>query len=128
MTEASRDEDLEQVMRDLRTDLSNDRPYIEKPDELTVDVGGGCFLDRHRICNAECVAYLGDELPTPVERCAVLSSATTGLRLLEQLVQFGRVDQRVKMTPPPVPPPFDKSIESALNFSRRDGAPDGWRR
>lgn len=104
MTDQSRDADLEALMQDLRSD----RPYIEKPDEMTVDVGGGCFLDRHRICNADCVAYLGDDLPTPVERCSVLASATSGLRLLEQLVQLGRADQRTKAAPPPIQPPFEK--------------------
>lgn len=127
MTEVDRDEDLEQLMGELRSD----KPYIEKPDELTVDVGGGCFLDRHRVCGADCTAYLGNDLPTAPERCAVLAGATKGLQLLEQLVQLGRSDHRLKQTPAPVPPPLDKSLargfETGPAPGLRQGTDGRWR-
>ena len=105
MTTPSRDDELDALERELRRELRVDTPYIEKPDELPVDVGGACFLDRHRMCTPECTAHLGPDLPTAVERCAVLSAATRGADLIEQLVQLGNKNERRAGSVPSIPPP-----------------------
>jgi hypothetical protein len=97
----NRDQELERLVRTLR----QDEPYIEKPDELDVDVGGGCFLDRHRVCGNDCTAYGDAAAPTAVERCTLLSGVSRGLALLGELVELRRPVRRPIPTAPYIEPP-----------------------
>lgn len=64
--------DRDKELDGLQSELN--RPNIEQPDEKTPQQGGLCFLNHHRICGADCVAYAGDQ-PLPADRCFMLSSA-----------------------------------------------------
>ncbi len=92
-----RDDELDEAIRGAKPD----RPYIEKPDDLKVDVGGLCFLDRHRVCGPDCTAYADPTAPTALERCVVLSFAVDGLLLVEKLVRA----PRRAVAPPNIEPP-----------------------
>lgn len=93
-----RDNDLDRLMRELR----REDPYIEKPDEVAVDVGGACFLDRDRVCGPDCTAFTDPKAPTAIERCIVLSSLDSGLGLLERFVQLRRKPSAPHIDPPDV--------------------------
>jgi len=108
----SRDQELDTLMRDLR----RDDPFIEKPDEMAVDIGGGCFLDRERVCGPDCTAFTDVHAPTAAERCVVLSGINAGLGLIGELVKLRRPVRRDPLgpnIPPPDPmgrvPPFPQS-------------------
>jgi hypothetical protein len=94
----SREEELKQLVRDLSTD-----PYIEKPEEISTDVGGACFLDRHRICGADCTAFTDPHAPTAAERCTLLTGVNAGLELFQELIQLRK--QPARPAPPDIRPP-----------------------
>ncbi len=96
----TRDHDIDNLLDELK------RPYIEKPDEVQTDVGGACFLNRQRVCGPDCTAFIEPQAPTAVERCALLSTATTAVELLGELVQLSR--KPVSATASAHPPPFDR--------------------
>jgi hypothetical protein len=81
-----RDVELEGVIQDLR----RGDPYIERPDEIPVDIGAACFLNGNRVCGADCSAFTDPHAPTAQERCLILSSVSTGLELLQELVRAKR--------------------------------------
>ena len=97
----SRDQELDNVMRELR----RDDPYIEKPDEMRVDIGGGCFLDRERVCGPDCTAFTDEHAPTAAERCTVLTGINTGVELLGELIKLRRPARPPPPSPPSIPPP-----------------------
>lgn len=93
-----RDTELESVIKDLR----REEPYIEKPDEINVDLGAACFLNGNRVCGPDCSAFTDPHAPTAQERCLILSSVSTGLELLQELVR----DKRPRATyAPHIEPP-----------------------
>jgi hypothetical protein len=80
----------EEDHRRLIRELQRDEPYVERPDELKVDVGGACFMDRNRMCGPDCTAFTDPAAPTAQERCTLLTGASAGLELLQELVQLLR--------------------------------------
>jgi hypothetical protein len=71
---ASRDEDLDDLEKDLR------RPYLHEPDSKPITRGMECWLDQTRMCGAACMAYNIDEVDDEgraidgPDRCLVLLS------------------------------------------------------
>lgn len=101
---STREEELDQLERRLRENI--ERPYIERPDERDVGVGGACFLDRDRLCGPDCTSFVDPEAPTAAERCVILSGVNTGLELLAELVQLKRHPLREVPAAPSIPPPY----------------------
>ena len=98
-------DDRDKFLDELVNNLRNDRPYIDKPDEVPIDLGGVCFLDGSRVCGASCTAFVDPDGPTARDRCAVLTGMANGLALLGELVQLGRRQARpvVEHRAPPDP-------------------------
>ncbi len=88
-----RDEELEA----LRRELSQDQPYIEKPDERQIESGALCFLDRTRVCGPDCPSHVSWGA-LPEERCQFLIATRALTRFLQQ-------SPDVRAVPPP-PNPF----------------------
>lgn len=38
--------------------MTDDTPYVEKPDEMETEGTSFCFLDKDRPCSPECVAFI----------------------------------------------------------------------
>lgn len=99
-----RDEDFKEVVRALR----RDDPYLEKPDEVRLDVGGTCFLDRARMCGPDCASYTDERAPTAPERCTILVGINSGLELLTELVKLVKQPPTRSAVPgPPIIQPPD---------------------
>lgn len=55
MTEPKTTEEREAELDDLNKDL--EAPYIHAPDEKAIGDGTLCFLDKERVCDADCTAF-----------------------------------------------------------------------
>jgi hypothetical protein len=104
----TRDEELDEVERALHV------PYVESPDEVNIPRGGTCWIDQHRPCGPDCVAFnVQRDTANTADQCLHLvhreeslagkASIIAGIeRVLSQLVQIRR--QQSQDTPPPAPP------------------------
>lgn len=94
-----RDKELDTLQADLK------RPFIEKPDELVPEQGAMCFLDKHRVCGADCASYLGEN-PLPADRCVVLSSLSGIVLATDELIQIRKERAAApRAAVPNIPPP-----------------------
>jgi len=112
----NRDEDLDQLERDLKA------PYIESPDRLAIGDGSMCWLDAHRKCGPDCIAFnvtgvcVDDDVPVQGHLQCVLLAATTaqnaGLiqlvaanrRVITELQDKRREEQLAQTAPSPFAP------------------------
>ena len=49
---STRDEELDELDKELRSD-----PFIDSPDIMGISDGSACWLDMNRACRADCRAY-----------------------------------------------------------------------
>lgn len=92
-----RDKELDEVQAELRKPV----PALERPEEITPQQGAMCFLNVHRVCGADCAAYIGEN-PLPHERCLVLSSLSGIVLATDELIQI-RKDRAAAPFASPVP-------------------------
>jgi hypothetical protein len=102
-----RDTELDALQKELRSEPAT--PFIRRPEELDVKDGSLCWLNGHRVCGADCVAFAGEEAPTPAERCMILNQfglMSTLPSLLIQLKSPTRAVDDLFSPALPVPNPF----------------------
>ena len=76
-------------------------PHIEHPDEKMVGSNGLCWIDVHRLCGPDCVAFGDPSAEEPMQRCSVLS---IGNGILVQLrIPRQRVSGPEFLPPDPMP-------------------------
>jgi hypothetical protein len=96
------EDDLRALEEQLRLGA---KPYIEKPDEVDLDVGGQCFIDRNRVCGPDCMSFTSVHAPLASERCVILNSMQASMELLGELVQVLKPRRQPTVAPPDIQPP-----------------------
>lgn len=109
MSRSNVDEELARIEAELR---GTPTPAIDKPDELDMAPGMGCWLDKERMCGPDCMAYDVDAEPGSGPKfCLVLGAvlrepAVIGTAAL--LRKRNEDNQRESASAQPVPDPFGK--------------------
>jgi hypothetical protein len=113
MTDANRDEELDELERELSQD-----PYIESPDEINEGEGQTCFLNQDRRCASDCTAYnVHADLAQGPDRCVILVYSAGVILDVRELVDLSRKaagvakrqaddEARVALVSTPIPNPF----------------------